>query len=352
MAETLYQVDSRGSVRVWSIESDMHEIVIKHGQLHGSIQTKTETVPYGKGNRTLEQQVASRVRSRINKQLDRGYKYSLEEARENRATNALSLKKPMLAKPIKDVNNIDYSSAYVQHKYDGHRCLITNINGELVAYSRQGKLITTIGHILEGIDLHYNETLDGELYCHGVPLQTIGSWIKRAQPETKDLVYYAYDSLGSAPFAERFSYVQACLASAEKAVPAPTSAAQGGYLQVREHFDRSRAAGYEGSILRWGNQGYQAGSRSKYLVKVKGIIDDDFKVVDIIPSSDGWAILKCAAKNGEIFGVNAPGSYPEKQHVMDNSYVYIGMHVTVEYSFLTKDGIPFHPVAIRWREDI
>jgi len=150
---SLYQEDARGKMRIWSIHNQDNVIIIEHGELGGALQVKREPIRTGLATRTIEEQVRSRVRSRINKQYDRGYKDSVNEARANKGTNSLNLCKPMLAKPLKDVRNIDYYRAYTQYKYDGHRCLITKQNGQLMAYSRQGKVINSIDHILDGIDL-------------------------------------------------------------------------------------------------------------------------------------------------------------------------------------------------------
>ena len=351
ISEILYQEDARGKMRVWSIFSEDNTIIIHHGELGGTQQVKTEVVRTGLATRTIEEQVRSRINSRINKQYDRGYKDTVEEARAMKGTNSLNLVKPMLAKPLKDVRGIDYHEAYTQYKYDGHRCLITKQNGQLIAYSRQGKLIKSIGHILDEVDLQEGMTLDGELYCHGIPLQTIGSWIKREQDATKSLIYCAYDSVAEAPFAERLRQVGVALAGAKNASLAPTAAA-GDDLAVRSFFSEARTRGYEGAILRWGEEGYQVGKRSKYLVKVKTVIDDEFQVIDMERSKDGWAILVCRAQNGASFKVNAPGGYDEKFDIWRNRDSYIGKHITVEFSNLTQDGVPFHPVATTFREDV
>ncbi len=347
----LYQIDVRGQVRKWSIEAVDNCLFIEYGLMDGARQINKEYVKQGLASRTLEEQVKSRYDSRINKQLDRGYKYTLEEAQNNKGTNALNFFKPMLAQPLKKVHDIDFTSAFLQPKYDGHRCLITNVNGETIAYSRQGKIIDSITHITEQLDVPEGTVLDGELYCHGVSLQQIGSWVKRKQDNTKQLLYHAYDSMSQAPFAERFEHLKRAIASCEFACSAPTERALE-QADVRAYYNKARQSGYEGAILRWGNAGYGVGKRSKNLVKVKGTIDEEFHVVDIIASRDGWAILVCEATNWKEFKVNAPGGYEEKRKVLMEKHRYIGKYVTVEYANLTADGIPFHPVALRWREDI
>lgn len=347
----LYQQDARGDIRVWSIESWDNSVYITYGTLGGVMQSKTEHVPLGKGGRTTQQQVDSRVQSRISKQFDRGYKLTVELARLNPGTNALNLVKPMLAKPLKDVRGINYEGAYLQPKLDGHRCLITRINGKTVAYSRQGKILTSIDHILDGINLFDGETLDGELYCHGTPLQQITSWVKRKQEDTKRLCYYAYDMVDERPFAERFLSLGRAVADSAFALQTHTEAAQSAVF-AKTFFSKSKHSGYEGAILRWSEAGYQTGKRSKYLIKIKGLLDGEFLVVDVIPSTDGWGILVCINDAGDEFKVNAPGSYDEKFEIYRHKKHYINRKVTVEYANLTEKGVPFHPVAIRFRRDI
>ncbi len=342
----LYQQDARGNIRMWSIETFEDKITIRYGLKNGAIQTKDEYILGGKATRTQEEQVESRFESRINKQLDRGYKRTMEEAQSKVGTNALNLQKPMLAKPYKDVRDISYAHAYVQPKFDGHRCLMTMVNGKVTPYSRQGKLITTIDHITKGIVLDENITLDGELYCHGESLQSITSWIKKKQDNTLRLVYNVYDSISGRPFAERFGVLEGAIAGAKFAVSAVTERVHS-YPHARVFYHEAKKVGYEGAILRWGLEGYQA-KRSKYLVKIKSKVDADFRVIDIERSKDGWGILVCATEADTIFRVNAPGGYEEKRIILKNKLKYINTKITVEYANLTKDGIPFHPVALRF----
>jgi ATP-dependent DNA ligase len=110
--------------------------------------------------------------------------------------------------------------------------------------------------------------------------------------------------------------------------------------------------GYEGLIIRQGEYGYEDGKRSRSLIKVKKCFDDEFLVVDIHESVDGWAILECAVDNEETFRVSAPGSMADKFYVALSKDEYIGRFVTVEYFEITNAGKPFHPVAIGWKEEL
>ncbi len=349
--ETVFYVrDNTGQMREWAISSVGSTITIRHGQLGGSMQYKMEVVQTAKSTRTLDEQIMSRMASRISKQRDKGYTMDLELAQTTRVSNTLGLPKPMLAKKLRDVKDIDFTDAVAQPKFDGNRCLIYCKDGVNKAYSRNGKPMEAIDHILNDIVLSEGDILDGELYCHGYPLQTIISWVKRKQENTKLLKYHVYDTISAEPYKRRSEYIGA-IPFGESIVPVQgyATACIGDLIAF---FKEYREQGYEDAILRWGNAGYEDGKRSKYLVKVKAWEDDEFFVIDIIPSKDGWARLVCDDKHGESFTVSAPGTMDEKYKIMINKELYIGRDVTVEYANLTKDGVPFHPVAKGFRDEI
>ena len=348
----LYMKDNLGALREWAIQYDGEDIIIRHGQVGGSMQYQTEFVPYGKAARSLEEQICSRIDSRISKQMDKGYTSdrALAEARL-RPVNQMGLPKPMLAHKLRDVKNINYEGAIAQPKFDGNRCLIYCEDGINKAYSRNGKPITAIKHILSDLQLEDGMILDGELYCHGYPLQTIVSWIKREQPETVNIKYHLYDIVSP-----HLAYTGRSDIIRTLPIGSSISPVYGDPIDsheaLLERFRYYREEGYEGAILRWGDTGYEDGKRSKSLVKVKHWEDSEFEVVNIFESNDGWGVLECMADNGRMFRVSAPGSMSEKTRYLIDSEKFIGKFVTVEYSQLTKDGIPFHPVAKSFRDDI
>ncbi|RLC99269.1 MAG: hypothetical protein DRI46_09770 [Chloroflexi bacterium] len=342
---TLYIRDNTGSIREWAIKAIDDLITIRYGQMGGSMQYQYERVSEGKASRSLDEQIMSRMASRISKQRDRGYVNSLDKVKD-KTTNLLGLPKAMLAHKLRDVKDIDFEGAYYQHKYDGNRCMITNQDGVNIAYSRNGKRVESIEHILQDIQLAPGEIIDGELYCHGYPLQTIVSWIKRKQENTIMLKYHMYDMVMDAPYAERLHHLD-LIEYGQNIEIAPTTRIIS-LEEAMSYFRSSRDMGYEGGIIRWGEKGYEDGKRSKSLVKMKEWHDEEFKVIDIHESADGWGILECILPDSTTFRVSAPGSIPEKVHVLNNRDQYLDRNITVEYAQLTKDGIPFHPVATMW----
>lgn len=346
---TLYKITANGQVYTWNISSKDGTISINFGALNGAIQTTKEQVEVNQSGRTLSEQVNSRIMSRISKQIDKGYRLSIEEAKLNIGMNAMDLLKPMLAQRFDKISGIDYSNCFVQKKYNGHRCMITNTGNDIVAYSRNGKPVETIGHILKGIKLKPGQTLDGELYIHNTPLQDLGSLIRRKQPNSVMLQYVAYDYIANVNYQTRLDILQYSNWGEHISI-APTKPWTSSII-LKDELDESIHDGYEGLILRHGNKGYEAGKRSNSLVKVKKSMDQEFLVINIVASKDGWAILECSVGINS-FRVSAPGTIENKYHIYNNKEKYIGKWITVEFFEWTNDGKPFHPSAIDWRTDI
>lgn len=338
------------NIRYWCAEADYDRacIHITHGMLGGSMQYQLEEVEENQSGRDIYEQVDLQIDARVKRKMDIGYRTSQEESKAATGNTTLGYHRPMLAKRLDQLSDVNFDDCYVQMKYDGHRCLVTRTSTGLIAYSRNGRLIKSIGHILAGIKIPVGATIDGELYEHGTPLQTIGSWVKKLQPNTMRLHYVVYDTVSPQPYDLRYNVIKNYdLGKYARIAPTDKSVARD---QVDLLLSTAIAMGYEGLMLRQCRFPYEPGKRSKALVKVKSFLDDEFKVVDINQSKDYWAILTCVTEDGKIFNVSAPGNMNEKMLVLKNKEKFIGCYVTVKYANLTADGIPFHPVASSWKD--
>lgn len=349
----LYRQDAQGKVRTWIIEEYENGFTTYAGLFDGELVETDHPVPYGKASRTQEEQIHSEMQSQINKRLDTGYCRSFEEAKKTKPTNALGYPKPMLAQRFdklseKDMENLLFTACYVQRKYNGHRCMIINDDGINYAYSRNGKLIHTIDPILADLDIPNGTILDGELYCHGESLQRISSWAKRFQENTEKLVFIAYDMVTPDPYNVRLTMLKD-LGLSGRCQVAPTQLFRGEFSPI-PLMKIALQEGYEGLILRAANGKYEDGKRSKYLIKLKHVFDDEFLVIDIKSSKDGLARLVCVTSDGKKFGAFAPGNHSQKRECLENKDEYIGRKVKLEYYELTDDEIPFHPIAVMWRD--
>jgi ATP-dependent DNA ligase len=344
-----------GGIGTWSIRATETGLAISHATvIGGSEVVHNELVESGKQGRSLDQQIQSRIDSRISRMKDRGYKDTIEEAM-NGNTNQLGLLSPMLAQPYDKVKSINFQDAVIQKKLNGHRCLITCQDGKIIAYSRKGKEIPAITHITDSLIGHLPEgvTIDGELYVHGQKLQTIASWVKRKQTATALVMFVAYDIVSSDSYKYRHIELSSLLADVQsKRVIVLPHEPFTNHEDLIARRDEVIKNGFEGLMLRIHGCGYQDGVRSASLIKVKKFTDAEFEVIDVVPSSDGWGICVCKLENDKTFRVSAPGDVREKTEVLRRKGEFIGRMLTVEFAELTQDGIPFHCSATGWREDI
>ncbi len=362
----LFIKDNSGKIRYWACREVVNGLEIEFGVMGGSAQYQFEDIDIGLAGRSIDEQIESRIQSRVNKQLDKGYTYDLRQAESMKPVNALGFVKPMLAKKSEDVDmeRMMTREFYLQKKLDGNRCMVHNC-GELVAYTRNGKEFKTLNHILEPLKkiIPADYTLDGEMYVHGVPLQTLVSWGKRLQPDTLKLEYHVYDLVSDSPVSERLTELGAIIGRLDSSryypitlVPSvkitPENRANFGGLGAA--LRSARAENYEGLIFRsdWALNrgqfelvGYEDGKRSGSLIKLKDWCGEEFKIANIVRSADGWAVLVCQSKYGPNFKVSCPGDVPFKRHVLENKKDYLGKLVTVKYAYLTSDNVPFQPVA-------
>ena len=346
--QTFYRMDASGNIREWSISAEDDTIYIEHG-IHGGTMTGVEElVPRGKGGRSLDDQVMSRVASRISKQRDRGYTTNIDLAKL-KPVNSLGLPQPMLAQRIEKRKDIDWRDAFTQRKYDGNRCLITRIDDDIIAYTRNGKVVESIDHITSLIDIPDGMIVDGELYAHGVKLQTIRSWISRKQEDSKKLSYHAYDVISDKPFSERFKMLEN-FGDGNIVQVAPTHHVAS-EEQLNTYYQIFVEDGYEGAMLRWGNAGYESSKRSKYVLKKKQVFDSEATVIGMSLSERGVPVLKLRWHNGAEFEATAPGSHEEREQCYKHMHQYLGQKVTIEYRGITKENKPFHAIATRWRFD-
>lgn len=353
-----------GTWRVYGIPPNNRShgvVVIAHTSTEGGSEvTHRDDVYTNQSGRSIEDQMQLEINARVSRQLDKGYKRTREEALQG-ATNQLGLLNPMLAQKVTDVQlgaSHFERGAFVQPKYDGHRCLIARISGDMLAYTRKGKPITTIGHILEDCYrwMQDGDTIDGELYIHGQPLQAISSLIKRDQAGSRALTYRWYDICDKRQgFTARYNLMHDLYENVQDKAHiqlAPTGTVHS-MSKVYEFFRKCRERGYEGAMLRLNGFGYESAKRSAQLLKVKERHDCEVTTIGARPSARGWAILRVRMESGVEFDVAAPGSVEEKTEVLVNyDAKYHRKLLTIEYANLTSDGVPFHAVATRWHEEL
>lgn len=389
MNKILFKRHTNGTVGSWQILVYAAEATIVRiaRKVIGGKPVETRTVitegkNIGRANETTPyEQAVSEAESKYNKKLDEGYVKTIEEA-QVKATNSLGFAKPMLATSIEKVKKWDFP-IYGSAKLDGHRMLATVVDGLVVLYSRQGKPVC-LEHIREVLQKAYDKgywsghTLDGEVYKHGETLQRISSLVKKPKPESIGLVYYVYDAIGiegdgyllNPRYKGRLHYISTLAKYIQDDLTMPW---EGGVLPnvvyLRQHaihnqedldayHAKNLSEGYEGTMVRHGDTGYEEGKRSQSLMKKKDFQDAEFEIICAFEGKPNLrhslkvGMYKCRTSAGKDFDVLAPGDMHEKNTHAVNGADSVGKYMTVKYFNMTPDGVPFLPVALRVREDI
>lgn len=371
-------------VSVQALPDGTATITTVHGQTDGEKITDIELVDKGKRPGTkaattpLQQAIAD-ANSAHTKKKDRKHYSTDPTGAEGGAKRALA---PMLAHKYMEwdkkaeewrhsthVKKVDWANAYGQPKLDGHR--LTYVDGRL--WSREGvdntealpHIARAIRGVLSGLsadDRARFARLDGELYQHGLTVTKIGGYVKGMKPERLQLQYHVYDVPSDLAFIERWESLRSVFFRGSLAIDdlslVPT-------VRVRSESElfamaaRFRKQKYEGGMLRWGLNGYEAGDRSDRLLKVKHFEDAEFEVVGFKEGKNtyaGAAIFECLTEDGNSFNVTAPGTIEEKRKFFRTGPAWVGKLLTVRYSGWTtnKEGksVPFHPGALRFHDPI
>ncbi len=345
--------------------SSSWDIVTKHGQVGGKIQTSQVTIQQGKNlgqsNETSpRQQAESEAHSKWTKQHSKGYS-------EQRGAVAM-VNQPMLAHKFCDyVDKIDYTGAWVQPKLDGRRCIAAKLDGEVTLTSRGNKPIVTMGHIIVELNslMSEGDVWDGELYSHDVTFQDNESFVKKYYPgDSERIQFHVYDVLKeSLSFADRFFPVKEMLDNVMRdsirGVASHQISTAEELWKLHNYYAKTIIEGarcYEGVMLRSGDCLYRAG-RSSQLLKVKDFIDEEFVVVDVVPCERAptHAMFVCLMTGTDTtFKATPEGPHSLRESYLRDRDSLIGKKLTVRYFELTTSEVPVprFPIGVAIREDV
>jgi DNA ligase-1 len=347
----LYKKDSKGKIRIFEIKTNYAILVQRSGLKDGKLVEHIKVCKgknIGKSNETTpEQQAILEMESEAKSKLTEGYFKTVKEAEDE----VVIL--PMLAKSYNDEKHkIDWSNCYIQPKLDGMRCLakITK-EGYVTLISRDGKIIQNMEHIMDELSrIRQDVILDGELYAHGLTFQENMKLLKKYRlGETEKIKYHIYDLVSDKQFSERNirSYIKNLNTCEEVSTYKITSE-----IQLKAFHSQFVEMGYEGSIIRWGNEGYKVNGRSSYLLKYKDFQDIALPIIDITPNdSNPLHGTPHFELNGKSFKAGCKMSHDDRADLLKNGGNYIGKMAEIRYFELTNDGIPRFPVMVGIRLD-
>lgn len=374
-SETLYKIDSKGKTRAWYAETGtdgtrwaVRSIAgLEDGKKVTSEWTFVEQKNVGRSNETsLEEQATAEMLAEVKKKEDRGYFTNRDRI------NTFDKFKPMLAHGYEE-KSINWATdvVFAQPKLDGIRC-IARADG---LWTRAGKQITSVPHIWELVgplfEVNPQLVLDGELYNHSLRdnFNEITSIVRKEKPTADEvekakatIQYHVYDALfnnnDSQAFVDRQSNLNSLLDDLWDAddIKQVETVWVKNAEELDELYGEWLELGYEGQMIRQGKSKYE-NKRSKYLLKRKEFLTDEFKVVSIEEGLGNWAgcvkrfVLQL--KDGRAFGAGVRGNQEVLKQLWEGNQ--IPKWATLRYFTPTPDGIPRFPVVVDWgfgkRED-
>lgn len=380
---TLYKRAVSGKIYSWTIVREGNKYKIVHGTLQGK-KTESRWVVCqskntGKSNETTPtEQAISECASAIQKQMDKGY------VEDPELVDDVTIFKPTLANKYKGTDSLK-GEIYSQPKLDGIRCIVS-VDG---AFTRTGKEITSIPHILNTLEPFFSENptvvLDGELYNHDLKndFNKIVSIVRKQKHKSEDIElskkyiqYHVYDYCldSQMPFDVRqdmafvlynhlpnnvplpkqygFNYKHAnkhsgCI----KFVPTDKAIYDSSYTEQPSHIDKLYEGyikdGYEGQMLRVASSKYEH-KRSKNLLKRKDFLSEEFEILEVKEGKGnrsnmaGRVILK--TKDGVEFGSGIKGGEVFYKDLWSKRESVVGEMATIVFQDYTTDGVPRFPV--------
>lgn len=199
----------------------------------------------------------------------------------------------------------------VQEKLDGVRCLIRNG----VGYSRSGKVIGNIDHILLEIkNAKVTEKLDGELYCEEMTLSQISGMLRntKATEKQKQMIkLYVFDIKMLGTFDKRKSKLDELKDNCTfEHIVFVKNVLVNDRQQAIDMAEAMFADRGEGIVLR-NLKGLYINGRSSHVQKYKSRHDDEFKIVGYRVSDTGMLIYECITAKGFTFHVNSNTMFKE-----------------------------------------
>ena len=370
-----YKRDSKGKTRTWLYEvgNDGDKwgwrttAGLEDGKKVTSGWTEVGAKNVGRSNEmTPEAQAYAEGLAEDEKKLARGY-FADEDN-----IDTFDKFKPMLAHNYEDYP-IEWGKEKVfsQPKLDGIRC-IARSDG---LWTRTGKQITSCDHIWQAMLPLFAKfpkaVFDGELYNHELrdDFNQITSLVRRQfvseeeAAQCKEMIqYHIYDMLEDPKMSRLFEHRYGDLESefdliwqheiTEAEDNTPLRLVEAVCVGDQAHLDQLNGeyleAGYEGQMVRL-NVTYQ-NKRTKYLLKRKEFITEEFKVGGILEGNGNWKgcvkHLIVQEVGGKVFKSGIRGS-KEKLRAMWKAQ-QVPDWATIRYFQRTPDGVPRFPIAVDW----
>lgn len=349
----IYKRTSTGSIQVWWVEQDENRYRNHSGKLNGAIVTSgwqvAQAKNVGRSNATTpEEQAHAEISSMYEKRMKHGYHSSVEAVDER-----VSYFEPMLAKGFEETKKWDVTKGvFSEPKLDGIRCIAT-IDG---LFTRSGEEILSCPHVHAALSKFFDEypqaVVDGELYNHKLKddFNEIVSLVKSQTDLTEEdyqktasvIEYHVYEIIvdGKPVFRTSFPWYDLVNKDVIKKIDTRLLTS---WECINHLYKEYIEAGYEGQMLRPHGYLYE-NKRSKYLVKRKEFMTDEFEIVRIEAGkgkrSDKAGRIICLTKKKVEFSASITGSFEYCVKLLEEADKYVGGQATIKFQNYTPAGKP------------
>lgn len=287
----------------------------------------------------------------------------------------------MLAYPFEEKRLARWEPPFlVQPKLDGERCrAVLTASGTVSLFSSESNLILSVPHIekalqdlipslgLRAVELE----LDGELYAHGLPLETIHSIVSRRSnlhPQFDEISFHIFDLVNDNPTILRQSELLDLPIGARPLLRVPFTICHS-FDDCMRQLDWATNNGFEGIIVRHIKAPYIR-RRSTLMMKFKPRREDIYEILDSNeevsisgqPKNRLGALILRAQDGEETFHVGSGFDDETRAKLWLQRDSLPGRKVRVKYQHLTSArGVPRsgifvelleQPKTIQFRSDI
>lgn len=354
-------------------EDVVAHIVSISGQKDGKKTTATHIVEIGKnlGKKNETNAFTQALRDALRK-------YNLQEKKtRNKDVVPEGRYPPMLV--ARDMKlHFDKEAYFIQPKLDGIRTIArcTGMNVEL--YSRTCRDFLTQTHINKELKQILCNTknkkrfgnlyLDGEMYKHGMKLQDISGASRNTEEQTAKLEYFIFDCFDPTKPDLKYEERKIILQELGTEFAEETHLKLVATYEINSENDKNffyqqfLDEKYEGAIIRKGSGKYvfsYGNYRSRELMKLKPYLTNEYEIVGYVDGNT----LKGRAKdtivwickvNDYQFRVVPNATEEERKQLYKDAEVnfeqYRGKMLTVQYSTISKNGVPQQPKGIVIRD--
>lgn len=285
---------------------------------------------------------------------------------------------PMAVKSWKDHKSKLEYPLFIQPKLDGVRMLASIKDGEIILLTRRLHAVHGFEKIKQDLKLMFEASgltdfvIDGELYSHGLNLQSISGIARNEsipESEKENLKYYVFDCFNTAQpkmgFDERIKRLEEFVKSAKSnMIVLNDTLFVADEARADEYYKQFVVDRYEGIIYKSKSRPYEFSfdkeKRSGWYLKRKKQDDGEFPIVGFTQGKGkdlDCIVFELQTANGKIFNCVPNGTYDYRKQLYTTAVqsfetAFKGKLAKVVFDDLSKDGVPLRGRIVQVDRDL